>query len=86
MAQAVRGQDDAEFGQAQFIQEAAPQNMSPQQVLYFFSFCKLRSSSLRRFHVCVGRVRWWFQVNDCCSYLAMRSPTISSVMPCTRTC
>nr|XP_018684473.1 PREDICTED: uncharacterized protein LOC108953379 [Musa acuminata subsp. malaccensis] len=33
MAQAVRGQDDAEFGQAQLIREATTQNVNPQQVL-----------------------------------------------------
>ncbi|CAL9124360.1 unnamed protein product [Musa acuminata var. zebrina] len=36
MAQAVRGQDDAEFGQAQLIREATTQNVNPQQVFVFF--------------------------------------------------
>ncbi|URE17001.1 Protein kinase C terminal domain [Musa troglodytarum] len=33
MAQAVRGQDDAEFGQAQLVREAATRNINPQQLL-----------------------------------------------------
>ncbi|CAL9103986.1 unnamed protein product, partial [Musa textilis] len=36
MAQAVRGQDDAEFGQAQLVREAATQNINPQQVFFCF--------------------------------------------------
>ncbi|CAL9194466.1 unnamed protein product [Musa hybrid cultivar] len=45
MAQAVRGQDDAEFGQAQLIREATTQNVNPQQVFVFFR----KSSFVRSF-------------------------------------
>ncbi|CAD5187100.1 unnamed protein product [Musa acuminata subsp. malaccensis] len=38
MAQAVRGQDDAEFGQAQLIREATTQNVNPQQSSLVRSF------------------------------------------------